>query len=129
MRVVDTDPGQTIVGSGETHPRRGRQPDDRSPSSDGLRPRAFGRPIQRAPFPQRFRPPTNITKYTGKTNPGIWLEDLWLAYRDDGVDDDHFIIQYLPIYIGEHFLAWLELLPRDSIRYWANLKRVFIGNF
>ena len=44
----------------------------------------------------------NIAKYTGETNPGIWLEDFRLAYRAGGVDDDHFIIQYLPIYMGEH---------------------------
>ena len=102
MRAGDTDLGQTIAGSGEMYPRCGRQLDDRSPSPDGLGPWAFGRHIQRAPLPQRFRPPTNIAKYTRETNPEIWLEDFWLACRAGGVDDDHFIIQYLPIYVGEH---------------------------
>jgi len=105
VRAGDIDPGRTIAGSGETSPRRGHRPDDRSLSPDGPGPRAFGRRIQRASFPQRFRPPTNITKYTGETNPGIWLEDFWLACRAGGVDDDHFIIQYLPIYVGEHVRA------------------------
>ena len=45
------------------------------------------------------------------------------------MDDDHFIIQYLPIYVGEHVRAWLEFLPPDSICDWADLKRVFVGNF
>ena len=67
--------------------------------------------------------------YTGETNLGIWLEDFWLTYRAKGVDDDHFIIQYLPIYVGEHVRVWLEFLLPDSIRDWADLKRVFIENF
>ena len=49
--------------------------------------------------------------------PGIWLKDFWLTCLAGGVDDDYFIIQYLPIYMGEHVRAWLEFLPPDSIRY------------
>ena len=62
-------------------------------------------------------------------NPGIWLKDFRLAYRARGVDDDYFIIQYLPICVGEHVQAWLEFLPHDSIHDWADLKRVFVRNF
>ena len=62
-------------------------------------------------------------------NPDIWLEDFRLACQARGVDDDYFIIQYLPIYVGEHVRAWLEFLLPDSIRDWADLKRVFIENF
>ena len=62
-------------------------------------------------------------------NPSIWIKDFWLAYRARGVDDDHFIIQYLPICVGEHVQAWLEFLLPDNICDWADLKRVFIGNF
>ena len=40
-----------------------------------------------------------------------------------------FIIQYLPICVGGHVRAWLEFLPHDSIRDWADLKRVFVENF
>ena len=50
----DMDLGQTIEGSGETRPRRGRRLDDWSPSPEGLGPRAFSRRIRRAPFSQRF---------------------------------------------------------------------------
>ena len=97
MRAGDMGPSWTIEGSGETGPRHGCRPNDQSHSLDGPGPWAFGRRIRRALFPQRFRPPTNIAKYTGETNPGIWLEDFWLACLARGVDDDHFIIQYLPI--------------------------------
>jgi hypothetical protein len=54
------------------------------------------------PFPLRFLPPTNITKYIGETNPAIWLEDFRLACWAEGADGDYFIIQYLPICIGEY---------------------------
>ena len=73
------DPGRTIEGSDETRPRRDHQLNDRSPSPEGPGPWAFSRRIRRAPFPQRFRPPSNITKYTRETNPGIWLKDFRLA--------------------------------------------------
>ena len=129
VRADDMGSGWTIEETGETCPRRGHRPDDRSPSHKGPGPGAFDRHIQRAPFPQRFRPPTNITKYSGETNPGIWLEDFWLAYRAGGVDDDYFIIRYLPICVGGLVQAWLEFLPHGSIRDNADLKRVFIGNF
>ena len=45
------------------------------------------------------------------------------------MDDDHFIIQYLPIYTGEHVRACFEFLLHDSIHDWVDLKRVFVGNF
>ena len=92
VRPDNTSSDRTIEETGETHPRRGHRPNDRSPSLDGPGPRAFGRRIQRAPFPQRLRPPTNIAKYTEETNPGIWLEDFQLACQAKGVDDDYFII-------------------------------------
>ena len=113
MRAGDTGPGRTIEGTCETRPRHCRRPDDRSPSPEGPGPRAFGWRIRRAPFPQRFQ---HLAKYIGETNPGIWLEDFWLACRAGGVDDDLFIIQYLPICVGEHVRVWLEFLPHDSIR-------------
>jgi hypothetical protein len=81
------------------------------------------------PFPPRFRPPTNITKYTGETIPTVWLEDFRLACRAGGVDDEYFIIQHLPICVGEHIRAWLKFLPSNNICSLAELKQVFIGNF
>ncbi|XP_039825636.1 uncharacterized protein LOC120687674 [Panicum virgatum] len=59
----------------------------------------------------------------------MWLEDYCLTCRAGGADDDRFIIQYLPICLGENVLAWLDFLPADSIGCWADLRNVFIGNF
>jgi hypothetical protein len=53
------------------HPRRGGHYDsgeDRSPSPEPLGPQAFSRAIRRVPFPTRFRPPTTITKYSGRAS-------------------------------------------------------------
>jgi hypothetical protein len=102
---------------------------DRSPSPNPTGLNAFSRAIRGASFLQRFRPPVNIVKYTGDTNPGVWLEDYRLACRAGGASEDRFIIQYLPICLGENVRAWLEFLPADSIGSWAYLRKVFIGNF
>ena len=59
----------------------------------------------------------------------MWLEDYRLACRAGGACDDRFIIQYLPICLGENVCAWLDFLPADSIGSWADLRKVFIGNF
>ena len=68
-------------------------------------------------------------KYTGDTNPRVWLEDYRLACRAGGANDDRFVIQCLPICLGENVRAWLDFLPADSIGSWADLQRDFIGNF
>ena len=61
-------------------------------SPDPTGPNAFSREIRGAPFPQRFRPPANVMKYTGDTNPGVWLEDYRLACRAGGATNKCFII-------------------------------------
>ena len=73
--------------------------------------------------PQRFRPLANVVKYTGDTNYGVWLEDYRLACRAGGVNDDRFLIQYLPLCLGENVRAWLDFLPADSIGCWVDLER------
>jgi hypothetical protein len=117
----------------EAPPRRGGRPcdqdGDRSPTADGPSPRAFGHRILKVPFPPCFRQPTNITKYTGETNHAVWLENFWLACWAGGADDDYFIIQYLPICVGEYVRVWLKFLPPNSNCKWVELKQVFIGNF
>ena len=59
----------------------------------------------------------------------MWLEDFYLACRASGVDDNLFIIQYLPLYLAESARAWLEHLPTDNIHSWADFKCIFVGNF
>jgi hypothetical protein len=41
--------------------------------------RVFSREICTASFPQRFRQPTSFDKYTGETDPPVWLNDCRLA--------------------------------------------------
>jgi hypothetical protein len=54
-----------------------------------------------AQFPKCFQALSNVVKYDGKINPSIWLEDYRLTSRAGGVDDDLFIIQFLPIYLAD----------------------------
>ena len=73
------------------HPRRGRRYDsgeDQSPSPDLLGSQAVGQYILNAVFPPWYRPPTNIPKYSGETNPRLWLEDYRLACQASGVNND-----------------------------------------
>ena len=56
------------------HPRRSGRSDsaeDRSRSPEAPGPRVFGSRIRNAPFPQRYRPPTNITRYAREMNPSL----------------------------------------------------------
>jgi hypothetical protein len=84
-----------------------------SPSQRG--PRAFGQSNCDAKFPSHFRAPTNIPRYDGDTNPGVWLEDYRLACHAGGARDDLFVIKNLPLYLGDPARTWLENLPRDNI--------------
>jgi len=114
------------------HPRRGGRYDsseDRSPSPGLPGPQAFGRHILNAAFPPRYRPPTNIPKYSGETNPGLWLEDYRLAYQVGGANDDDFIIRNLPLFLADSARAWLEHLPSNAIQSWVDLREIFVGNF
>jgi len=45
------------------------------------------------------------------------------------VNNDLFVIQYLPICLGDNVRAWLEFLPADSIGGWADLRKMFVENF
>jgi polyribonucleotide nucleotidyltransferase len=53
--------------------------EDRSPTPEPLGTRVFSREILTASFPQCFRQPTSIDKYTGETDPHVWLNDYHLA--------------------------------------------------
>jgi hypothetical protein len=67
--------------------------------------------------------------YDGKTNLGVWLKDYRLACRAGRANDDDFIIQFLPIYLGESARAWLDYLSRNIINSSDDLWWVFTGNF
>ena len=97
--------------------------EDRSPSPNLPGPQAFGRHILNVVFPLRYRPPTNIPKYSRETNLGLWLEDYRLACQAGGVDTDDFIIHNLPLFLADSARTWLEHLPPNQIQSWADLKR------
>jgi hypothetical protein len=52
----------------------------------------FSREIRTASFPQRFHQPTSIDKYTGETDPRVWLNDYRLACQLGGATADEVII-------------------------------------
>jgi hypothetical protein len=64
------------------HPRRSGRYDSRedcSPTPEPPGTCVFSREIHTASLPQRFRQPTSIDKYTGETDPLVWLNDYRLA--------------------------------------------------
>jgi hypothetical protein len=59
----------------------------------------------------------------------MWLAEYRLAYQLGDMDDDLLIIRNLPLFLANSVRAWLEHLPPRRIRDWADLVRVFMGNF
>ena len=53
--------------------------EDRSPSPRPPGPRVFSKAVRSARFLARFRQPANLSKYSGETNPELWLADYRLA--------------------------------------------------
>jgi hypothetical protein len=114
------------------HPRRGGRYDsreDRSPMPEPLGTRVFSREIHTASFPQRFRQPTSIDKYTGETDRRVWLNDYCLVCQLGGGTTDEVIICNLPLHLADSARTWLEHLPTSQIHNWGDLVRTFVGNF
>jgi hypothetical protein len=114
------------------HPRRGGHyvsREDRSPTPEPPGTRVFSREIRTASFPQRFRQPTSIDKYTGETDPRVLLNDYRLACQLGGATTDEVIIGNLPLHLADLARTWLEHLPPSQIHNWDDLVRTFVGNF
>ena len=114
------------------HPRRGGRYDhkeDKSPSPEPPGTHVFSQEIRVAPFPPRFRQPTTLTKYSGETDPGLWLNDYRLACQLGSATDDAVIIRNLPLHLADSARAWLEHLLANQIHDWSDLVRTFVGNF
>ena len=65
-----------IIKNRKYTPLRGGRFDpehDRGESPEPPGTRVFNREIQTAPFPPRFRQPTTLAKYSGETDPAVWL--------------------------------------------------------
>jgi hypothetical protein len=71
----------------------------------------FSREIRTTSFPQRYRQPTSIDKYTGETDPRVWLNDYRLACQLSGATTDEVIIRNLPLHLADSTRTWLEHLP------------------
>jgi hypothetical protein len=126
------------MGNAETramvgyHPRWGGRYDireDRSPTPKPPGTRVFSREIRTASFTQRFRQPTSIDKYTGETDPCVWLNDYRLACQLGGATTDEVIIRNLPLHLADSARTWLEHLPPSQIHNWDDLVCTFVGNF
>jgi hypothetical protein len=89
----------------------------------------FSREIRTASFPQRFRQPTSIDKYTGETDPSVWLNDYRLACQLGEATTDEVIIRNLPLHLADSARTWLEHLPASQIHNWDDMVRTFVGNF
>jgi hypothetical protein len=89
----------------------------------------FSREIRTTSFPQRFRQPTLIDKYTGETDPRVWLNDYCLACQLGGATTDEVIIRNLPLHLANSAQTWLEHLPASQIHNWDDVVRTFTGNF
>jgi hypothetical protein len=89
----------------------------------------FSREIRTASFPQRFRQPTSIDKYTGEMDPRVWLNDYRLAGQLGGATTDEVIIRNLPLHLADSARTWLEHLPASQIHNWDDLVCTFMGYF
>jgi hypothetical protein len=89
----------------------------------------FSREIRTASFPQRFCQPTSIDKYTGETDPRVWLNDYRLACQLGGATTDEVIIRNLPLHLADSARTWLEHLSASQIHNWDDLVRTFVENF
>jgi hypothetical protein len=90
------------------NPRRGGRYDSREDCSPTPE---FSREIHTASFPQCFRQPTTITKYSRETDPWLWLNDYRLACQLGGATTDAVIIRNLPLHLADSTQTWLEHLP------------------
>jgi hypothetical protein len=114
------------------HPRWGGRYDsreDRLPTPEPPGTCVFSREIRTVSFPQRFRKPTSIDKYTGETDPRVWLNDYRLACQLGRATTDEVIIRNLPLHLADSARTWLEHLPASQIHNWDDLLRTFVGNF
>jgi hypothetical protein len=70
-----------------------------------------------------------IDKYTGETDPHVWLNDYRLACQLGRVTTDEVIIRNLPLHLADSARTWLEHLLANQIHNWDDLVRTFVGNF
>ena len=113
---VDDGDARNIINGRMYTPRQGGRFDpeeDRGLSPEPPGTRVFSREIRTAPFPPRFRQPITLVKYSGETDPAVWLNDYRLVCQLGGATDDAVIIRNLPLHLADATRTWLEHLPVD----------------
>ena len=73
----------------------------------------FSQEIRAAPFPPTLSTAHTLIKYSGDTDPGLWLNDYHLACQLGGATDDAVIIRNLSLYLTDSAHTWLEHLPAN----------------
>jgi hypothetical protein len=68
-------------------------------------------------------------KYTGETDPHVWLNDYRLACQLGGATTDEVIIRNLPLHLADSARTWLEHVSSSQIHNWDDLVRTFVLNF
>ena len=74
-------------------------------------------------YPKDFKP-TNIQKYDGKQYPAQWLR-LYSTTVSVAGGDTNTKVLYFPMALEPASLTWLEILARESIHSWDDLKKAF----
>jgi hypothetical protein len=95
---------RNIVNGRKYTPRRGGRFDpehDRGESPEPPGTRVFSRAIRTAPFPSSFRQPTTLVKYSGETDPAVWINDYRLACQLGSATDEAVIIRNLPRHLAD----------------------------
>jgi hypothetical protein len=114
------------------HPRwsgRYDSREDRSPTPEPPGTHVFSQEIRTTSFPQRFYQPTSINKYTGETDPRVWLNDYRLTCHLGGATTNEVIIRNLPLHLADSARTWLEHLPPSQIHNCDDLVPTFAGYF
>jgi hypothetical protein len=93
--------------------------------SDGFP--AFSARLRDLLLPEKFKP-LGITKYDAKQDLVQWLRCYALSIENAGNNNDTKCL-YLPFCVDQAPLTWLELLDKNSIDEWDQVKAQFTSNF
>ena len=123
--VVDVPDSDDDEDRNPRHHRRTSRTPPRDRPYAGIK--AFGPRVLNAAFPERFRV-NGVERYTGETQPDIWLSDYRIACRTSG-GSDLAAVHCLPLHLADSARAWLDSLPPGCINSWADLEVYFVDNF
>ena len=123
--VVDVSDSDNDDDRNPRHRRRTSRSPPRDQPYAGIK--AFGPRVLNAAFPERFRV-NGVERYTGETQPDIWLSDYRIACRTSG-GSDLAAVHCLPLHLADSARAWLDSLPPGCINSWADLEVYFVDNF